>query len=200
MLNAAAIGCGLAGFVLMFAFDWLTATKPDSARSMVGLAGFVMLAASTAIMFVTTADRSRLLSASGIAFLALGMVFFSLLVFSLFIELPKETYGGKDPKHLVVDTGTWALCRHPGVLWFAFGYGCAALASGSKAFALAATVWTAADILYVILQERMIFRKIFTDYDRYVASTPFLLPSRASISRCFSTLRRNPGHGEKTGD
>ncbi len=191
--TAALISCGLAGFVLMFCFDWLTATRPGAARGLLGLAGLALVAAATGILFILGSEARRLESAGGIVFSLLGLAFFALLAWSLFFELPKETYAGKDPRHLVVDTGTWALCRHPGVLWFAFGYAFLALASGSAGFALAALVWTAADIAYVILQERYIFGKIFADYGRYASTTPMLIPTRASILRCLGTIRDRSG-------
>lgn len=191
--SAALIECGLAGFVLMFAFDWLTATKPGAARGFLGLAGLLLLAAATAILFILECESHRLLSAGGIIFSLLGLGFLALMAWSLFFELPQETYVGKEPRRLVVDTGTWALCRHPGLLWFAFGYGFLALASGSGNFALAAVIWTVADIVYVIVQERFVFRKIFEDYERYISTTPMLVPTRESIARCLETIGRRPG-------
>ncbi len=190
MLTLTMTAGGLAGFVLMFAFDWMTTNKTGRSRGFVGLAGLSLLVASTLALLAVTVDAQRMLSAPGIAFTTLGLAFFGLLAYSLFFELPKETYAGEDPRHLVVDTGTWALCRHPGLLWFALGYASLALAARSFPFSVAAIVWTVADIVYVILQERFFFRKIFADYERYAATTPMLIPNRASVEKCLATIGR----------
>ena len=46
------------------------------------------------------------------------------------------------------------------------------------------------DLLYVIFQDFWTFPRTFTGYDAYKDSTPFLLPSAASIRRAVRTRRR----------
>jgi protein-S-isoprenylcysteine O-methyltransferase Ste14 len=51
----------------------------------------------------------------------------------------------------------------------------------------AALIWTFANIIYVTIQERFIFNKIFDNYDKYRESTPMLLPNYNSIGKFITT-------------
>jgi protein-S-isoprenylcysteine O-methyltransferase Ste14 len=129
-------------------------------------------------------------------------VFLSLLgaflaVYSLAIEIPfQRTYLGPCAPAGLVTTGTYALTRHPGVLWFALLLIGLLLASRSRPLLIAAPLWLAIDILYVWLQDRFFFPRQFPDYRRYQRETPMLWPTRASVQRCWETLpwRRRQSH------
>ncbi len=53
---------------------------------------------------------------------------------------------------------------------------------------LAAPIWFLMDILYVWVEEHFYFHKMFPGYGIYRQQTPMLLPTRASIRRCWQTL------------
>ena len=88
----------------------------------------------------------------------------------------------------LVDTGVYALCRHPGVLWLGGFYLFAWLAAGGAALLAAFALYTALDALYVLWQDRVIFPVSIEHYAAYRRSTPFLLPTAASLRRCLATL------------
>lgn len=124
-----------------------------------------------------------------LSFLILFILFVLLLLYSLFLEVPfKKTYGKKEHNMDLVDTGTYALCRHPGVLWFALVFITFFLGTGRSDLFLAGAVWTVMDIFYVVLQEVTIFPKMFKDYGKYQETTPFLRPTIQSIKRMFQTI------------
>ena len=61
--------------------------------------------------------------------------------------------------------------------------------TGSKTLLFALPVWSAVDIIYIVLQERFIFIKMFgEEYREYQQEVPILIPTRKSIKRCVSTL------------
>jgi len=115
-------------------------------------------------------------------------LFILLLIYSLFLEVHfTKTYGKKEHNSELVTTGTYALSRHPGVLWLFLVFMGLFLATGRSSLFMAGFVFTVINIFYVVLQEVAIFPKLFKDYGDYQKTTPFLLPTLESIKRMFKT-------------
>ena len=56
---------------------------------------------------------------SSILLLGIATIFFVLLIYTLFFALPfDKTYQNESEKRMAYTEGVYALCRHPGVLWF----------------------------------------------------------------------------------
>jgi protein-S-isoprenylcysteine O-methyltransferase Ste14 len=113
-----------------------------------------------------------------------------LLVQSLLIEVgnPLKRAAAEGPRVLVT-TGTYALVRHPGVLWYAFFHLLLGAASGSIPFLLATPVWAGLNTVVAAVQDRITFPRIFGEpYQEYRRAVPFLVPSRASLRRCRATV------------
>ena len=89
----------------------------------------------------------------------------------------------------LVTTGTYALVRHPGVLWYAIFLVGMILASGRWLALLAAPVWLLIDVLHVWIQEKVFFNQMSPEYEQYKQQTPMLIPTRRSIARCLQTFR-----------
>jgi protein-S-isoprenylcysteine O-methyltransferase Ste14 len=116
----------------------------------------------------------------------LGLI---LLVYSLALEIPfQRAYLTPGASSELVTTATYALTRHPGVLWLAMLLVGLLLTSRSRAMLIAAPAWLLMDILYVWLQDRVFFPHQFADYRQYQHQTPMLLPDLASLRRCWQTL------------
>ena len=112
-----------------------------------------------------------------------------LLVYSLALEIPfQHTYIEAGAQNELATSGTYALTRHPGVLWMALLLIGLVLANGSHAMLVAAVIWLLIDILYAWLQDRVFFPRQFPDYRQYQCRTPMLLPDLASLRRCWRTL------------
>jgi protein-S-isoprenylcysteine O-methyltransferase Ste14 len=131
--------------------------------------------------------------------IVLAVAFLLLLVTSLFLEIPgQKGDGGKG----LVTTGTYALVRHPGVIWLFFFLLCLSVVSDSLVLLAATPLWTAIDLLYVVVQDRLIFPRLFGDsYRDYRRVTPFIIPTARSIRLCLETWHalfrrtaRNGGH------
>jgi protein-S-isoprenylcysteine O-methyltransferase Ste14 len=122
----------------------------------------------------------------------LGGVFFLLLIYSLFIEIPFLSACVQEGQPAgVVSRGTYSLCRHPGVIWLAGLLAALVLATGSLMLLVALPVWIALDVLYVVLQERLFFPRMFgPDYAAYQAAVPLLVPTPRSIRECARTIFR----------
>jgi protein-S-isoprenylcysteine O-methyltransferase Ste14 len=125
-----------------------------------------------------------------------GVLGGALLLYSLALELPfQRTYLAPDAPSQLITTGTYALTRHPGVLWLGLLLIGLLLASRARPLLIAVPLWLAIDVLYVWLQDRFFFPRQFPDYGRYQRQTPMLWPNRRSLRRCWETLpwrRRGP--------
>ncbi len=112
--------------------------------------------------------------------LALMIFFFGVLIYSIVIEVGLKTYQA-DPEHKLVTTGTYALVRHPGVIWLLTVFLLASLYYANLYLLLAGLVWTVVNVCYVVIQERLILEKIFAGYNRYKQETPMIIPNYQSI-------------------
>jgi protein-S-isoprenylcysteine O-methyltransferase Ste14 len=119
----------------------------------------------------------------------LSIVMLCFLLYSLFFALPfKETY--LDDSKSVCQTGVYALCRHPGLLFFTGFYFFLWLAFDSEQLFLAGLIFSLCNLIYVIFQDRWTFIRYFDDYKIYQKNTPFLIPSLDSLKRCLKTFRQ----------
>jgi protein-S-isoprenylcysteine O-methyltransferase Ste14 len=180
---------GCMAFIFMYLFDVMTLKNKRLWKSILGLSGLgLMIFASIEILYLEDGMNFPVIVRilGGI----IGFVFLLLLIYSLFLEVPfKKTYGEEEHNVNLVDTGTYAICRHPGVIWFFFFYLGLYLMTGRTMMFVACITWTILDVIYVILQEKTIFNKMFKGYGDYQRSTPMLIPNKTSIQKMFSTMR-----------
>ena len=180
------LGIGILGFVLLLMFDLCSLCKKNHLKYLFGVSGFLLIAVSSILIVV---DFSSYLEINGIyriASLVIALISFLLLVYSVFIEVGRKTYKLKN-EHALVTNGTYALTRHPGVLWMLLLYIFGAIFFQNLLAIYAALIWTFVNIVYVTIQERFIFNKIFDNYDKYRESTPMLLPNYNSIGKFITT-------------
>lgn len=115
---------------------------------------------------------------------------FGLLVYSMFLELPfRRTYLHSLPSPHLITTGTYALVRHPTLLWFAIAIVSLVLLTHSQLLLLALPVWLALDTLWVLLQDKLSLPSVFPGYRDYQTTTPMIIPTRQSLRACLSTIR-----------
>lgn len=182
------IALGALSFCFLFLFDLYTLRKNGILKRLYGLLGLFLLIFS-AIMVTIVSPKIVFPLATRIAGGAVWFISVYLLIYSLFLELPFiNTYGKKEHSCTLVDTGTYALCRHPGVLWFALVFCSFYFLTGAKLIIPAGIIWTTLDVVHVYLQEKLFFPKMFPNYIKYKSSTPMLIPTISSIKRCLSTI------------
>jgi protein-S-isoprenylcysteine O-methyltransferase Ste14 len=186
-LGPIAAGCG--GFLVLLLFDW------TDSRGLRGIKPFVMTAAVALLsfsFFAVLSDPRRFFPppAVKIAGAVLCAPFFLLFVYSLFLEIPfRTTYAGGEGERTVVTTGTYALVRHPGVIWFFLFHACLVAATGSLLLLAALPFWTGMNVLLVAVEDTVFFPRTFGDsYREYKSGTPFLIPNRSSVRRFVKTF------------
>jgi protein-S-isoprenylcysteine O-methyltransferase Ste14 len=177
---------GIIGFALLLVFDILSLHNKNYSKYLFGVSGFLMILVSSILIVI---NYSHFLTIdSTVRFIGLGFAIasFALLIYSVFIEVGKKTYQVEN-EHALVTSGTYALTRHPGVLWMLLLYIFGAIFFQNLLAIYAALIWTFVNIIYVSIQERFIFHKIFDNYDKYRESTPMILPNFESIEKFMTT-------------
>ena len=153
--------------------------------------GTVLLVITTTGVVLQNTKHIENIKGSSILLLGIATIFFVLLIYTLFFALPfDKTYQNESEKRMAYTEGVYALCRHPGVLWFIRFYMFLAWGMNSRevmSYGIIISIW---NVLYVILQDCYSFPLTFINYRSYQKETPFLIPTRKSIRTCLSTLYR----------
>lgn len=181
---------GSMGFLCCFLYDINSVTWKNKILQRFFLLGTLLIAVSTGGIVVcgwkTVGGHPLQAAVCGAA----ALLFLALLVYTLFFALPfEETYVKENHERKTYTEGMYALCRHPGVLWFGFFYLALAGMIGTLRAAGDGCLLTAWNTAYICLQDRVIFPQTFSDYGEYRKTTPFLFPSRESLGRCLRFFR-----------
>ncbi len=193
------IWLGAIGFLVLYSFDLLALRRIPYAKQIVGLAAMGMI--GYAHLMVSLRGPKLPLPADlayvGWPLFVLGSL---ALFYSLFFEIPfRATYLKEGVGEQLVTTGTYALTRHPGVLWYALLLVAQILISRSRWAVYAAPIWLLMDVLWVWIQERFFFSRMFSGYESYKQETPMLIPNRQSIAKCVASFR-TPLHRARQDD
>ena len=118
-----------------------------------------------------------------IAWCAAAYVFLVLQLVALFGSFSaEEAYTNKhEDERTVTDTGLYAMCRHPGILFFVGLYLC--LHWGLSLPWLDTIVYIMLDLALAFVEDKYTFPVILNGYDDYRKTTPFLIPTISSIGR-----------------
>lgn len=189
-----ALWLGGLGFLCYFLYDVNSVGRIAGWMNRLFMIGTILIVVATSVLFWKR--RSVLFQTPmDLLWMAGGVFFLYLLIYTLFFALPfDETYVKESRYRKAYTEGVYALCRHPGVLWFAGMYLFAALLWKSLEGLIFFVVMVILNIFYVIFQDYYSFPKTFSNYREYQRSTPFLIPNRKSIQQCRNSKR---GAGRK---
>ena len=180
---------GIAAFALYFLYDINSFLWQRRIPRLFFMTGTLFLGGAT-VLDLLTALRSGCFSGFwDILLLSVGALFFAALIYALFFALPfKETYADQQTGNHVYDRGVYALCRHPGILFFFGMYLCTGLAALPGPMLIHNLVFSLLNTGYAWFQDRITFPKTFCDYADYQKRIPFLIPTPASIRAAFYTM------------
>ena len=181
---------GSIGFVFLTIFDFNKIKRWHGVFKTFFLIGISLIGLSTlSLFFIPVTVFSPPFWLAGF-FYILALLAGLLMFYALFGALPfKKTYV-EDKENQTIDTGVYALCRHPGVWGFFMMYLFLFLATGNILLLYACILWTALDIIHVWIQDVYFFPKTLQGYETYQQTTPFLLFNKESFSTCVRTLKR----------
>ena len=183
---------GAASFFVFALSDLFGVLRPRRGASAFFALGGVLLTASTLWLVLRRGPGALFGALWSLRWLSLlaAAAGLALLVHTLFFALPSGGSGMAPPpdgRLPLVDTGVFALCRHPGVLWLGLGYLGLWGALGGAGLGLAFVLFTALDAAYVFWQDRRVFPHSIAGYESYRARVPFLLPTARSLRACLKT-------------
>ena len=167
---------GVAAFVLFIMYDFNQISGNRLALRLffpLGIAILIFSSVRIALISPAVAYPGRGLSA---LFWFTAAVFFSLLIYTLFFAVPFDAAYVKGSKQRLCTTGVYAICRHPGVLFLAAAYVFSALAMGKIGFLIAGAIFSVCNVIYVVIQDKWIFPRVFEGYEEYQKTVHFLLP------------------------
>lgn len=181
------IGC--LGFIFIYLFDINKIKRVHKLFNLSFAVGILMLAGSTIAILLWEQPSFELPLYGKVFFFLLAAIAFALQLAALFVALPfSKTYVELEFNQ-VVDTGMYALSRHPGVICFLFIYLFLWLATGKMLLLWAGIIWTCLDILHVYIQDRWLFPLMLKGYEQYRNKAPFLIPTKQSISRYLKNIK-----------
>lgn len=181
------IGC--LAFIFLYIFDMNKIFFIHRLINFSFAIGVILIAVATIGIFLGGFEKFHLSRPLQLVFWLFSICSLLLLFYSLFIALPfRQTYMEGEQRNTIVEKGVYALCRHPGVIWFFFFYLFLWLATGIKFMMWAGIIWTVMDILHVYIQDRWLFPKNLQGYEFYKQKVPFLIPNLKSTKQCFITL------------
>lgn len=156
--------------------------------------GFLVLSLVTLKLSVTVFESDYIVGFFTVAvFYLLAGGNLLLLVYTLFFAIPFQEAYVEGSGQKICKEGVYALCRHPGVLFFAGFYLFLGLALGRPMMLLAGLCFSVLNLLYVWIQDIYIFPKLFEGYEEYRREAPFLIPDRVSMRRCGEDLKLRYG-------
>lgn len=181
---------GAIGFVVVHLFDLVALKRIPRLKPVIWCIGSGLLIYS---LVMICRYPVKIVLPAWSTWLGWGMlaVSASLLIHSLFISLPfRKTYVDTGVGDKLVKTGLYALVRHPGIMWFPLFMLSLIPISRSSLLLIAAPTFIALDIVLVVIQDRLIFGRMFHGYDSYRRETPMLLPNRKSLGAFLRSLRQ----------
>lgn len=179
---------GIAGFATGILFDWFSLRGWVRLKSLswIAISGLLLCAHFALAIDADKVAIPGVLRAAGAILLVGG---FFMLCYSLFLEIPmRQTYFGTAGSGGLVRDGTYALSRHPGVIWYAIALIGLFLCSASRLALQAGPVWLLMDVLWVWVEDRFVFDRAFEGYAQYRETTPMLIPTVGSASRFWKTF------------
>ena len=119
-INWIAVVAGVASFLVAYSFDWAAQVKIRGLKQTIAVVVFVLHGYA---LYAACWGVARFPLPPPI--LWIGWVLFPvsliLLIYSFFIEIPfNQTYAKTGSSNQLVTTGSYALVRHPGVIWYPF--------------------------------------------------------------------------------
>lgn len=189
-----AVLIGSIGFLFCFLYDHNSIRLKKRFLHLSFGIGCFLIAVSTVLVIWDCWPRQGASFFISAVFLTALIVFLGLLIHTLFFAIPfDETYMKENHERLACTEGVYALCRHPGVLWFTGFYLCLSGFLGSVKALRVFIVFIVWNILYICYQDRVVFPETFSNYRAYRMNTPFLIPNHSSVATCIKTWHKKGG-------
>ena len=183
---------GIAAFVLFFIYDVNSISFKNLFIHRLFMIGSVMVIVSCGLDLFSAFKSGAFSGVLDIVLIILGILSAAALIYSLFFALPfRDTYINPEEKPKVYSGGVYALCRHPGLLCFFAMYAFFGAAALPERMLEHGVILSVLNFLYTAFQDVVTLPKSFSGYPEYRKTTPFLLPTAASIKNAEKSFSKS---------
>lgn len=164
----------VSGFFLLAVSDFIQTKSKTAVSRLLSYAGYgIIVAAVLRIAFFSGITES---SSQVITGWLLTMAFGTLLIYSVFFEIPLLKLKNYSSESSTVMRGTYGYCRHPGFWWLFFLLASLALIHVNIQAMLISAGIVFLNFCLVFIEDRFFFPIIFPEYGEYKQKVPFLIP------------------------
>jgi protein-S-isoprenylcysteine O-methyltransferase Ste14 len=159
---------GATGYLLAGLYDVAILYDKPLLRRLLYL-GFFITAIPYPVIFFTW--DSPLPALVGWIVFSLVFVFAALLVYSVMVEIPLFAPGeGK-----LYQKGTYSFSRHPGFIWYSIVNILVSIYYWNYRITMLMMGLTLCNLVLVVVEDRILFPRMFAEYGEYRRRTPFIL-------------------------
>lgn len=158
---------GLSGYILSGLYDVSIIHEKKLLRK-IAFPGFFITAVPYVLFFFMVEIPHHI--AVTVPVILLIFVFSWLLIYSVLIEIPRNNGGNS----VLYDRGTYSFSRHPGFLWYTTINVLVAILFWDPGILLLCTLFTIFNFVLVIMEDRVLFPRMFSSYQEYRDTVPFL--------------------------
>jgi len=167
----------LLGFLLLFLSDWYQGKRKRPRARIFGIIGYFCSFLGTS-GYVLYGLRGFTFGPIANWFLIAGLLLLlGLLIKSLVIDLRghSEVEDGLKMRK-ATKKGTYSFSRHPGFLWYCLLFIIIDIYVGEVDYVLGSLVLISGNCILIVLEDILLFPRIFDNYNVYKKEVPFLIP------------------------
>lgn len=164
---------GTIGYILFFIYDINSIHWNNSIIKRFFFIGSIFILVGTIFEFVSNFKNIQF-DLFHIIFIFLSILFFILLIYTLFFCFSFDETYIKQTNRKVYDKGMYGICRHPGIYWFFLLYVSLGMIIYPSSFIFKGILLSFYNLVYALFQDSYTFMHTFDDYDLYKKNVPFL--------------------------
>jgi protein-S-isoprenylcysteine O-methyltransferase Ste14 len=169
---------GVCGFGAVLLYDYLQLLQTKRFLSVTSIIGAVSVLLATGGLFLIEPIRPMPVLISVPISTGVGMSV-ALLIRSVYWEIPHskiEASFHDESRRTVIRTGSYRWSRHPGFLWYVALVVFIGLRMNHRTVWTVGGVFVLADLIVVLIEDAVIFPRLFRDYADYKEEVPMLIP------------------------
>jgi len=175
------------GFVSLFFFDLFQTYRKKYLSSFFSIIGYSTLISTVVLLLFSYKITDLKVTGFSlfvlIAKIAGAGLFFFLLVYSNLIEIRIKSPYSEKPERYALTSGTYGMIRHPGFLWFLSFFLILISIYKNTEFTLISLSMIVMNFILILIEDIMLFPKIFHNYQEYKKTVPFLIPGLRIFTR-----------------
>jgi len=175
------------GFVCLFLFDLVQIYKKRTLSAIFSIIGYTSIV-STIIFLLFSCELTYSIE-TGFALFTLivkiigAIFFFFLLLYSNFIEIGLKSPYSDSNERDALSSGSYGLVRHPGFLWLLLVLIMLVLIYKHTQFTLISMYMIAMNFILILIEDIILFPRIFNNYREYKKEVPFIIPRIRKVLR-----------------